>query len=284
MKKIGLSVILLLGLLSMGFADGGGEAKPLSGPSLMKMYKVSEPMLSVPGKTFRQSDFLTESEVPLGDYNMQDVFLSRLSRDSFSSVVAYYKKMMSKQDTLEETTAGPENDFMHVVRITYQNIYPEFEEPAATVEIRKKDMAAYQEMMQQYGGWEVIAATLLPYPLSLMRNQVGMHGHTQEEFDRLVTKYAYLGYALFTRKMVEGQEMSESDLILAAFINKVYGIPDNIPQDQYEAYVQKASMKPGFAQRLFAKEVWDLGLTALQELEKKAYGVMIEHTGIDYWE
>ncbi len=280
-----LALSIITFTLSPLFCDGDVYEPPIYTPPVMKMYPASVSQLEIPGKSFTRSDFIKSDEDVYLDteYDYNAVFLERLTRDSFNNVVVYYKKLMNKQDTLEEKPASMENQNLHTVTITYYTQYKTEKVSSATVVISEIDMTDYKNKMKQYGG-EAVMDAMLPYPLVLMRNLIGMYGHTQEEFDAIKKKYSNLTQVYTRKTLVDGKEKDQIDDSQMKFMKVVYGAPKDLTDEQFEAYMQKASMNPKLAQRLFAPEVWTAGLQALSDLETQIFMVKIEHTNLEFWQ
>ncbi len=279
--------VLVLFLVSLSFyhiyGDGDTISTPVYAPPVMKMYPKSSPKLEIPGRKFSRIDFIKNGEFQDTEFDMNNVFLYRLSQETFDTVVSYYKKMMKKDDSIEETPASTDNDFRRTIIITYNAVYDNGPAPAATVTISIKDMDVYSKVMKQYGG-EAVLDAMLPYPLMMMRNLIGMHGHTQVEFDALKLKYRYISQYQSPRILINDKEKDKTEAIQMKYLKKVYGVSTEMTDEQFELYLQKASMNPKTAQKMFSPEVWTAGVEALAEMEALAYKVSIEHDPIEYWE
>ncbi|OHD54332.1 MAG: hypothetical protein A2014_01845 [Spirochaetes bacterium GWF1_49_6] len=279
MKRI-VFFMAILGavLLSTGlaFSDGGGN-KTLS--KTLQMYKNCVPVLTVTGVDVLKS--LIEGK-GAGGFDENLVRLTRLSKDKIEDIAAYYKGLMGKSDKLTKLNPGQDNEY----RSGYSIVYNDADgNELGSVEIYFTDIAEQKKTLAMYMGGDdsSLDYALMPFPMIMMKMQIGMYGHTQKEFDALKAQYGSLN-ALFYRssqKDMDDEMANDSDKIMLLAYQKLMGANKKMTPKQFNEWMQTQGMAA--AMQMNKKEAWGIWSDCLKELDKAGYPIQIIHTGSTLW-
>ncbi|OHD57461.1 MAG: hypothetical protein A2Y33_05690 [Spirochaetes bacterium GWF1_51_8] len=265
-----LTLILLSGIPLMLNAAPKGA---------MKMYDKTVPMITVTGLDILKS--YIEGENP-GNVSETDYRLTKLSKDSLETVTAYYKKLMTGTDVINEIVPGQENEYKKGWEIIFKD--GEGNE-AAKVTIFMNDNDTKMKDLAKYTGGDTSAMeySLMPFPLMMMSTTGLMFGHTQKDLDDAKKKYMKLSSMFYRsyQKDMEDELADDYDKTIMHAYQKAAGVDKKMTPKQFDQWLQKEGMAS--VSKLYQKDSWAIWLDSLIELDKLAYPVKIVHEGSAFW-
>lgn len=278
MKRI-VTFMAIMGavFLSAGpaFSDGGNEA-PMK---TLKMYQNSVPVLTVTGVDVLKS--LVEGK-GAGGFDEKLVKLTRLTKDKIEGIAAYYKGLMGKDDKLTAIKPGQDNEYRSGYSIYY---YDADGNELGSVEIVFTDIAEMKKTLAMYMGGDdsSLDYAMLPFPLIMMKMQIGMYGHTQKEFDALKAQYGSVNALFFrsSQKDKDDEMANDSDKIMLMAYQKLMGATKKMTPKQFNEWMQTQGMAA--AMQMNKKEAWGIWSDCLKELDKAGYPIQITHSGSALW-